>query len=445
MPNAGRRNFRSASVFAVSLALLILGTSDLDATGPAIQPEMTPERRAAIVDKIVEVLEEYYVFADVAAKMTEYITERLNAGAYGERREIEEFARQLTVDLRSVSGDRHLAVFPAGTRHGIREPMEVLRRENYGFRKVEILPGNIGYLRLDHFVETSEAAGTAVAALGYLANVEALIIDLGRNGGGDPSMIQLLCSYLFAERTHLNSFYTRRDDTTDQRWTQVTTEGPRLVDVPIWVLMSSRSFSAAEEFAYDLQSLGRGTVVGAKTGGGAHQAESLEFPDLSITIKVPYQRAINPVTGTNWEGTGVSPDIEVPYGDAFLVAGIEAAKALAETESDPTRKFRLEWVRREFETRLNPSELEAAAAGDYVGEYGTRRFLNRCGQLWFQGSSGRMIGLLPMGSDLFTFDVDGDVSRNRIQFERGDAGRVTGFHFLDDDGDVFPTMARTGE
>ena len=121
--------------------------------------------------------------------------------------------------------------------------LRMAQRRNFGFQKVEVLDGNIGYLDLRGFASAEYGGPTATAAMAFLQNTDAMIIDLRKNGGGSPSMIQLLSSYFFAERTHLNSFNTRRTDTTDQRWTQVTTEGPRLADVPIWVLTSWRSSS----------------------------------------------------------------------------------------------------------------------------------------------------------------------------------------------------------
>jgi len=148
------------------------------------------------------------------------------------------------------------------------------------------------------------------------------------NGGGAPSMIQLISSYFFAERKHLNSFYVRASDSWEHFWTQEEVQGPKLVDVPIFILTSGRTFSAAEEFTYNLKNMERATIVGETTGGGAHpvNGRNFDFGTFTITMSVPYGRAVNPTTGTNWEGVGVVPDIAVPADQALDKALQEARR-----------------------------------------------------------------------------------------------------------------------
>jgi C-terminal processing protease CtpA/Prc len=165
--------------------------------------------------------------------------------------------------------------------------------------------------------------------MAFLANVDALVVDLRRNGGGDPSMIQFLPSYFFAERTHLNSFEWRGREGLEEFWTFEDVPGKRLVDVPIFVLTSSSTFSAAEEFTYNLKNLERATIVGATTGGGAHPGDSHAIAGL-LSVFIPQGRAINPITKTNWEGTGVEPHLEVPAEQALDAARREAARVISE-------------------------------------------------------------------------------------------------------------------
>jgi C-terminal processing protease CtpA/Prc len=321
-------------------AVILLAVSTAALPLLAQEPARLDARlRTQIVERVTAALNEEYVFDDKAREMETLVKGRLHDGAYDGLIQPAEFAARLQEDLRSVTHDRHLRV---GTgppltqmQRTVLDPEQrrrTLRRNNYAFQKVEVLEGNIGYLRFDGFVEAELAGETAVAAMNFLANVDALIIDLRYNGGGAPSMIQLISSYFFAERKHLNSFYVRATDSWEHFWTQEEVRGPKLVDVPIYILTSSRTFSAAEEFTYNLKNMKRATIVGETTGGGAHpvNGRNFDFGSFTITMSVPYGRAVNPITGTNWEGTGVTPDIAVPADQAL-------ERALQEARRPPPR------------------------------------------------------------------------------------------------------------
>src|SRR5262249_45665907 len=148
------------------------------------------------------------------------------------------------------------------------------RRTNYGFARVEILDGNVGYLDLRGFLPAEIARDSAGAAMAFLANADALIIDLRANGGGEPSMIQLLCGYFFERPTPLNTFEWRGREGREESWSAAEVPGKKRPDVPLFVLTSATTFSAAEEFAYDLKCLKRATLIGARTGGGANPGSS---------------------------------------------------------------------------------------------------------------------------------------------------------------------------
>jgi hypothetical protein len=215
-------------------------------------------------------------------------------------------------------------------------------------RRVERLAGNVGYLELDGFLDAEAAAGPAAAAMTFLANTDALIIDLRRNGGGSPHGVALLCSYLFdAEKpVHLNSLYWRRGNRTEEFWTRKDVAGPRYVGKDVYVLTSARTFSAAEEFTYNLQCLKRATVVGETTGGGAHPGGGFPLGEHFVMF-VPTGRAINPITKTNWEGIGVKPDLAVPADKALEAAHERAVQKLLEKvpDEDARRLIRMDLER----------------------------------------------------------------------------------------------------
>jgi C-terminal processing protease CtpA/Prc len=178
----------------------------------------------------------------------------------------------------------------------------------------------VGYLKFDMFAPPELCGPTAAAAMNFLAGTRALIIDLRENGGGAPRMVTYLSSYLFATRTHLNDLWTRRTDRTEEFWTLDSVPGRRFGGAkPVYVLTSAQTFSGAEEFAYNLKTLKRATVVGETTGGGAHPVRGQRI-DEHFMIGVPFARAINPITHTNWEGVGVEPDVKVPASEALATA-----------------------------------------------------------------------------------------------------------------------------
>jgi C-terminal processing protease CtpA/Prc len=182
-------------------------------------------------------------------------------------------------------------------------------RNNCLFEKAERLPSNIGLLKFNGFADPAVCGPTATAAMNFLENVDALIFDMRDNGGGDPKMVAYISTYLFADVTHLNDLYLRKEDTTTQYWTLPYVPGKRLAGKPVFILTSKRTFSGAEEFTYNLKNLKRATIIGETTGGGAHPVSGHRIDDHFI-IGVPFARAVNPISKTNWEGTGVEPDVK---------------------------------------------------------------------------------------------------------------------------------------
>lgn len=404
------------------------------AAAPPPPPGIAAKDRQAIVDDVTAALNETYVFPETAKKMEEHVRRQLASGAYDRLATLDAFTVQLTADLRSVSKDLHLGVMwapeepaPAGGAALTPEQqMELrraaIRRDNYCFRKIERLAGNVGYLRLDCFAPAELGGATAVAAMGFLAGSDALIFDLRQNGGGNPSMIQLLTSYLLPEEpTHLNSFYVRKGDRTDQFWTQAWVPGTRLPDVPVFVLTSNRSFSGAEEFTYNLKNLKRATIVGETTGGGAHPTDEHRVKGYPVVVSLPFGRAVNPISGTNWEGTGVEPDIAVPAAEALEVAHAKALAAIAAKTTDPRIKAEAEFTRGLLEDRRAAVTLSESEMQAYVGSYGPRVVSLENGALMYQRQGGPKVRLQAAGQDRF---LVGDLDFFRVRFERDAAGKV---------------------
>ncbi|EME98018.1 S41 family peptidase [Streptomyces mobaraensis NBRC 13819 = DSM 40847] len=271
-----------------------------------------------------------YVFPEKTAAIDAAIRRRLDEGAY-EDLDVRELCDRVTEDLQSVCPDKHLRLLWVEEPQSMdEEPEDVARarfaryakRNNYGVRRVEQLDDNIGYLDL-RMIAPADVGGPAIAAaMQLLAPTAALVIDLRQCRGGAPEGVQLWCSYFFPDdRVHLNDIYERATDSTRQYWTLGHLAAPRYLDRPVTVLTSDTTFSGGEELAYNLKALGRATLIGETTRGGAHPTDRIPVAP-HVTVTVPAARSINPVTGANWEGVGVEPDLAVPAGDA-LKAGLE--------------------------------------------------------------------------------------------------------------------------
>jgi len=316
-------------------------TRNLQAMGPNVSPaalRIDAQARARAVAGAAALLDTFYVFPDVAKRMGDSLRARLARKEYDKYTNGMMFAMRLNDDLAEIAHDKHLRVNysarplppeeprpvgappPAPSPEDQAREREFLDRINCGFVKAEQLPGNVGYLKFNTFADTAMCAPTASAAMTFLAGTRALIIDLRENGGGRASMVAFVSSYLFDRRTHLNDLWTRRTGKTEEFWTRDSVPGRRFGgEKPIYVLTSARTFSGAEEFTYNLKNLKRATMIGETTGGGAHPVAGHRI-DEHFMIGVPYARAINPITHTNWEGVGVKPDIAVPANDALATA-----------------------------------------------------------------------------------------------------------------------------
>ena len=284
--------------------------------------------RVAVVGRAAAMLDSFYFSRAIGKQLSDSLHARLARGAYNRYMAGPGLAIRLNADLAEIAHDQHLGVryvptLPPKPPSGEAPPAPSrpdLDETNCGFKKVEQLEGNVGYVRFDSFEEAALCGSTATAAMTFLAGTRALIIDLRENGGGKPEMVALIASYVFDRRTHLGDLWDSWADSTHHYWTQDSVAGRRFGgDKPVYVLTSAHTFSAAEEFAYDLQALKRVTVVGETTAGGAHPASERRLGD-HFAISVPWGNSINPITGTNWEGVGVVPDVKASADEALAAA-----------------------------------------------------------------------------------------------------------------------------
>ena len=277
--------------------------------------------RQEVVERVITIMDAQYVFPAKAADAVAHLRARMSAGAYDGLTDATFFAGTLTRDLQSITGDRHLRVSVPAVE--ARAPVNAVRAHApLGISRVELMPDSIGYIEIIAFAGMNDATRDAVQdAMNRVADARALIIDLRRNGGGGAEMVAHIASYLLGdERVQMSSVYWRTLDDTIHFHTDPRVPGAKFgASKPVFVLTGPGTFSAAEAFVYDLKARNRITVVGEKTNGGANPGGSHSLPG-GLRVFVPAGRAINPVTRTNWEGTGVSPDVAVPADSAFAVA-----------------------------------------------------------------------------------------------------------------------------
>jgi C-terminal processing protease CtpA/Prc len=395
---------------------------------------LSAEMKTDVVEGINKLMVEKYIFLETAKKMEELLETKLEKGEYDEIDNIQEFARILTKDLRSVSKDLHIRVVhdpelvqsikdyesqsEQDRLKARRARLERERKRNFGYQKLEILDGNIGYLDLRYFTGVRESGPTAAAAMNFLANTEAVIIDLRQNGGGDPATIQFISSYFLDEYTHLNSFENRGEDSLQQFWTLPYVPGKSMYETDLYILTSRRTFSAAEEFTYNMKNLKRATLVGETTGGGAHPG-GYQIVSHDFLVWVPTGRAVNPITQTNWEGKGIKPHIEVPKDQALKTAHRTALERLAEKAEDSDKKREIEWMLESLKAKDSPAQVDETILRKYVGNYTRGNVILEKGELWIEAGPQKM-RMIPLTETYFILEGEPEI---RVEFTREKTGQ----------------------
>ena len=336
--SAGPSNFQSYSPLFLERSGLpqpqALQPKAQDATGEVTGAEvenakLDAAQRERVIHAAVSDLTKYYIDPDVAEKMSDALLAHEKSGDDDAATNGEVFADLLTRQMTDVSHDKYVMMvyntvappenLPAPSPEEIARYRKEMEQNNCTIETVTILPHNIGYLKFNAFPDATVCRTTIASAMASLNHADSIIFDLRDNRGGYANTVALVATYLFDRPTHLNDFYNRSENSTEQSWTLPPVPGNRLWDKPAFVLTSPTTFSAAEGFAYDLKMLKRATLVGETTSGRGHVGMGHRIDD-HFTIRVPGMRVINPISNTNWEGTGVEPDVKVKSEDALATA-----------------------------------------------------------------------------------------------------------------------------
>lgn len=399
----------------------------------------------SLINSIADSLGRHYVFPEKAELISVYLKSQLKKNAYkGLLDNPEKLAEQIGRDINIVHHDAHMRIKfdPGFIAQEIYKPAaeEILqakkywRENNYMFKKVEVLPGNIGYLPFNLFVDDIAAAKpTITAAFKFLANTAALIIDLRENMGGSPEMVSHIESYFFKEKTHMNDLINRTNKDTTFFYADPTKSDSVNLSMPIYILTSRHSFSGAEDFSYGMQMAKRAIVVGETTGGGAHPQMPFSIGQHFVMF-IPFARSVNPNTKTDWEGIGVIPDVKTTANEAFTKAQELVFRSLLLTATTQKEKNKYLYY-------LNALLVNDANAGlplnkllPLTGTYGGLTIYLDNNKLYCRNDNngGVVSALKPITNNLFVLDKEA-----QIEFIKDSKGHYSAIKIFVNDGSVF--------
>lgn len=398
----------------VSLCLLLCVVLLHDGFAQSAQGKSKPVSVKILIDSLDRALDRIYIFPDKSQIMASYLKSQLKKGVYKNIADPKLLADKIGGDLQAAHKDGHLRIHydpefsarAAAQQKNSGPPdlagaIKQAKDDNFSFRKVEVLDGNIGYILFhgfNGFIE--EAKPTLTAAFRFVSNTDAVIIDLRNNGGGSPWMVKQICSYFYQERTRLNDIYERRRNKTMEFWAEPEVADTLKLSMPLYILTSKHTFSAAEDFTYAMQVNKRATIVGETTGGGAHPTGPVEIGQ-GFVVDIPFARSINHITKTDWEGTGVVPDIAVAADEALLKAHSLALQAQMTAATTDEKKKQIAWSIRalkvhEYTTTDNPRYTS------YTGEYGGKFSITmKDAKLYLHDFNGRTFLMKPIDGNLF--------------------------------------------
>jgi hypothetical protein len=369
-----------------------------------------------LVDSLASALHRIYIFPEKSKVMADHIKDQRKKGAYNKINDPKKLAEKLSADIQSVHRDGHLRInydpeftsrlSKAPQQSGMTDVSEAIKRaksENFSFRKVEILDGNIGYVQFHGFIGfIEEAKPTITSAFRFLSNTDAMIIDLRKNGGGSPWMVKQIASYFYGERTRLNDIYERRENKTMEFWAEPEVAENMKLSMPLYILTSENTFSAAEDFTYAMQVNKRATIVGDTTGGGAHPTGPVDVGQ-GFVVNIPFARSINHITKTDWEGTGVLPDVPVPADQALVEAQrLSLEHQLKTATTDQAKK--INWVLMALKAHDYDNTVDMQALQKYAGEYGEFKITFKNNQIYLHDMHKRTFNLKPIAEYLFLAD-----------------------------------------
>jgi len=395
-------------IFCALISLTISGSAFCQENSKSISDFLKNE----LVTEIINKLDSNYVDISTTKQLTDFLAKKRNSYSNIPKK----LASQITKDLLSISKDKHLVVtydpktydqmINPKKQNETTNPWLIEEMNNYGLPEVKYLKGRIGYLNITTFFSGDEARNTAVAALNYLSNSEAIIIDVRNNGGGSSYTLKLILSYFFNADTILSASYWRPTNATTTTKAEIYLPGKRLIDIPLFILTSSRSFSAAEAFAQIIKDHKRGVIIGESTGGGSHSGNNIALKDGFYMYMSKGKPAL-PLT--DWEGVGVIPDFEIaqelalPKAHKMALDSILSVK-IAKGEDTKGTSWYLNGLNH------NPIQLSKKSINQFVGKYRDITISSQGTTLYFKRDRRLKFKMTPIGENKFIL-IDDDYTK----------------------------------
>ena len=397
-----------------------------------------------LITNLCKTLNRNYVYPEKAKSMIEFLVQQNVKGIYDSLRNENELANRVTKDLRSIYGDKHLRIdynpelekeileflsSKKGSKKITSEDIEIDKKKNFHFRKVEILSSNIGYIELNGFAVPSQSTSKTIhAAMQLVANTDALIIDLRNNFGGNGKVTGEILGYFFSAKTLTGRSFNRIEN----KWTDeyVKNSNDLVLNMPIYLLTSHRTFSAAESFAYNLQNLKNAVIIGENTRGGAHLTRSFSLGNGFVGF-IPFMRGENVITKTDWEGTGVIPifKVEEEYSLAAAKTKILEAKLSKAKSDDEKRQINyLINYSKSKNTKFNP---DLSVISSFVGEYEYFEVTLKDNQVHFMDKKNHKMPIKTKAITDTLYQIEDDY---QIEFVMDEKGKCTAFKMYWDDG-----------
>lgn len=415
-----RRSFH-LKLFLLPLNIILILTSLFQNSYSQENYFLTSDDQKKIINTICEKLDEIHAFPEYNLEICNGLKKNFEDGKYSKFTTVQTFADQLDNDLGILRDDKHLGIFydpqmaneiesenNKGEETGYLTPqmIEEERQKNFGFKELKILNGNIGYMDLRIFFPPKYAGETAVSAMKYFSNCDALIIDLRNNGGGWDEMVTFLMSYFFntEESVPLSTSYSRYEEEYYQSSILSYVPGKLFIDIPVFILISRSTFSGAEAFSHYMKHFNKATLVGEKTRGGQNPVE-IQSVGYGLIMFIPSWKLISSVSNSGWEGVGVKPDIEVDANDALRVAHLKALDDLIKSEEDEKEKNRYNWIIDGLNARNNPVSVNDSILKKYAGKYGSKTIYFEKGDLYYQYGDRSKMRMTPVSENYFMVNV----------------------------------------
>ncbi|MEZ4686901.1 MAG: S41 family peptidase [Bacteroidia bacterium] len=398
-----------------------------------------------VVMTLASAIEEGYVDEQQALRMANSLRTKLKYGSYFNFHDAAGLANQLEADLQHVQSDFHLRVYAGANnldRYADSSDAWTFfnhdRLSNFGLKRTDHFPGNVGYIMLDEFTEWLDARKALSGAMATVQFSDALIIDLRFNTGGAPETMHWFLSHFFdgKSKTEFTGLFFREEGKTNRVFVEKKLDAPRYLDKPVYVLTGPYTASAAESFAWDMKRLGRGLIVGETTRGGAQPARTYMLPH-GFRVLLPIGKAVTPGSGLNWEGTGVAPNVEVRQEAALeygLALALDSLKTLSAKQDMRSWYDHLAYRRAILAHQYS---LPADSLGGYEGNYEGRKVTAVNGQLFYQntGKTSAATRLLALPEGGFVFDSEEThLNKQTKVFFIEETGEITGLKLVFESG-----------